>query len=425
LDDIPLSVLFSVLAFLIVLSGLFSSSETGLMSLNRYKLRHLAKNKKNRGAIAANKLLQRPDRIIGLILLGNNFVNILASSIVTIIALRLGGEAGIAIGAGILTIVILIFSEVAPKTLAALHPERIAFPAAIVYTPLLKLLYPVIWIINGIANGFLRLLGLITSELARSEHLSLEELRSVVNEAGNRIPKRHQQMLISILDLEKATVEDIMIPRNEIIGIDLDNDWFEIEEQLNHAQHTRLPVYKGDINNIQGIIHMRNVLHLMGKENIDKELFQSVVRESYFIPEATPLHTQLLNFQHKERRIGLVVDEYGDIQGLVTLEDILEEIVGEFTSDPATTIKDIHPQEDGSYIVDGSSYIRELNKMMHWNLPDRGPKTLSGLIIDYLESIPEAGTSLKISDMPFEIIQTQGNMIKSVKIYPTKPKKIA
>ena len=372
--------------------------------------------------MAAHKLLQRPDRIIGLILLGNNFVNILASSIVTIIALRLGGEAGIAIGAGILTIVILIFSEVAPKTLAALYPERIAFPAAIVYTPLLKLLYPIIWIINGIANGFLRLLGL-TSARSGTEHLSPEELRSVVNEAGNRIPKRHQKMLVSILDLEKATVEDIMIPRSEIIGIDLDDDWFEIEEQLNHAQHTRMPVYQGDINNIQGMIHMRNVLHLMGKDNIDKKLFQSVVRESYFIPEATPLHTQLLNFQHKERRIGLVVDEYGDIQGLVTLEDILEEIVGEFTSDPSTTIKDIHPQEDGSYIVDGSSYIRELNKMMQWNLPDRGPKTLSGLIIDYLESIPEAGTSLKIADMPFEIIQTQGNTIKSVKIYPTKRSK--
>jgi len=419
LNDIPLTVLFGVLFCLIILSGLFSSSETGLMSLNRYKLRHLSKNKKNLGAVAAHKLLQRPDRIIGLILLGNNFVNILASSIATIIALRLGGEAGIAIGAGILTIVILIFSEVAPKTLAALYPERIAFPAAIVYTPLLKLLYPIIWIINGIANGFLRLLGL-TSARSGTEHLSPEELRSVVNEAGNRIPKRHQKMLVSILDLEKATVEDIMIPRSEIIGINLDDDWFEIEEQLNHAQHTRMPVYQGDINNIQGMIHMRNVLHLMGKDNIDKKLFQSVVRESYFIPEATPLHTQLLNFQHKERRIGLVVDEYGDIQGLVTLEDILEEIVGEFTSDPSTTIKDIHPQEDGSYIVDGSSYIRELNKMMQWNLPDRGPKTLSGLIIDYLESIPEAGTSLKIADMPFEIIQTQGNTIKSVKIYPTK-----
>jgi len=387
------------------------------MSLNRYRLRHLAKSKQ-KGAVRASQLLEKPDRLIGLILLGNNFVNILASSITTIIALRLGGEGAIAIGAGLLTLAILIFSEVAPKTVAALYPEKIAFPAAIIYFPLLKILYPIVWVINILANGFLRIIGI---KLNTKDHASLspEELRTVVNEAGALIPKRHQSMLLSILDLEKVTVEDIMIPRHEIYGIDLNADWHEILDILTHSQHTRLPVYHDDINQIKGFIHMRNVLHISAQEQFDIDKLIELIREPYFIPEATPLNTQLLNFQRQERRIGLVVDEYGDIQGMVTLEDILEEIVGEFTTDPATSTKDVHPQKDGSYLVDGSANIRELNRIMKWSLPTKGPKTFNGLILEHLESIPELGTSMLINGYPIEIMQISGTSVKTARISPS------
>ena len=416
MQDIPLSVLFSILGLLLVLSAFFSSSETGLMALNRYRLRHLVKNK-HRGAMRANKLLETPDRLIGLILLGNNFVNILASSIATIIALRVGGEAAIAVGAGILTLIILIFSEVAPKTVAARFPEKIAFPAAIIYIPLLKLLYPLVWVINAISNGLIRIFG-VKLDSSDDEHLSPEELKTVLNEAGTLIPKSHKDMLLSILDLEKVTVEDIMIPRNDIIGIDLSDDWNDVIELLIHGHHTRIPVYRDDIDHVIGIIHVRNIMHTLAQKELTPEgLIESIV-EPYFVPEATPLNTQLLNFQQNDRRIGLVVDEYGDIQGLVTLEDILEEIVGEFTSEPSTALKDVHPKKDGSYLVDGSASIRELNKTMKWELPHNGPKTFSGLITEHLENIPSTNISIKIAGYPIEIIQTQGNKVKIARIIP-------
>ncbi|HHS84176.1 MAG TPA: HlyC/CorC family transporter [Gammaproteobacteria bacterium] len=416
MDEIPLSLLFIILAFLIVLSGFFSGSETALISLNRYRLRHLVKIK-HAGAIRANRLLERMDRLIGLILLGNNFVNILASSIATIIALRLMGEAGIAVATGLLTLVILIFAEVTPKTLAALHPERFAFPATFILGPLLRLLYPIVWIISLITKGLMTLLGIPVE--GRSMHaLSAEELRTVVNEAGALIPRRHQQMLVSILDMEKSSVEDIMVPRNEITGIDLEQEWSEIKKHLFDSQHTRLPVYRNVIDNIVGIVHARNILRLFLQHELTREHFMEAIREPYFIPEGTPLNTQLLNFQRERRRIGLVVDEYGDILGLVTLEDILEEIVGEFTTDPSYIVKDVHPQKDGSYLVDGSASIRDLNRLLKWNLPTDGPKTLSGMIIEYLETIPEPGTSLRIANHPIEIIQTSSNTVKTVRIYP-------
>lgn len=420
MHDIPLAALFGILFFLLVLSAFFSSSETGLMSINRYRLRHLAKNK-HRGAMHTSRLLENPDKLIGLILLGNNFVNVLASSITTIIALRLGGEAAIAIGAGLLTFVLLIFSEVAPKTVAALYPEKIAFPASFVYVPLLKLLYPIVWLVNIFANSLLKVFG-ITLDNENSEHLSSEELRTVVHEAGTLIPKRHQKMLISILDLEKVTVEDIMIPRNEITGIDLNDEMTQIVDQLQHSQHTRLPVFRDNINEVEGFLHVRSVLHLLAQDRFTMDDLMNSVREAYFVPETTPLNTQLLNFQEKERRIGLVVDEYGDVQGLVTLEDILEEIVGEFTSEAATTIKDIHPQKDGSYLVDGSANIRDLNRVMKWNLPVDGPKTFNGLITEQLESIPEQGISVKIAGHPIEIVQTQGNTVKTARMLPMTKK---
>ncbi len=386
------------------------------MSLNRYRLRHLAKDG-HAGAIRASRLLERPDRLIGLILLGNNFVNILASSIATLIALRIWGEAGIALVTALLTIVILIFAEVAPKTMAALHPERIAFPASFVLGPLLKIIYPLVWSVNAVANGILRLFG-VKEYSGNSEHLSSEELRTVVNEAGALIPDRHQKMLLSILDLEKVTVEDIMIPRNEIVGLDLEDDDQTILNQLTHSQHTRLPVYYGDIENVQGFVHARNALHLLAAEEFSKEALLRITRKGYFVPEGTPLNTQLLNFQREKRRIAFVVDEYGDIQGLVTLEGILEEIVGEFTTDVATASPEIHPQADGTYLIDGAAYIREINRAMGWQLPTDGPKTFNGMIIEYLESIPEAGTSVRIAGYPIDIVQTTGSAIKTIRIHP-------
>ncbi len=415
MEHIPLSVLFGVLIFLILLSAFFSSSETGLMTLNRYRLRHLARAN-HAGAKRAQKLLERPDRLIGLILLGNNFVNVLASAITTVIAMRLGGEPAIAVGAGILTLVILIFAEVTPKTLAALNPERVAFPAAFIYGPLLWLLYPLVWAVNVVANGLLRLLR-VHPEDSTTDALSQEELRTVVMEAGAMIPKRHQDMLLNILDLEKVTVEDIMVPRKEITGIDLEDDWDEIIDQLTNSQYTRMLVFRGNIDNVVGFIHLRRILSLLMRDELDRDTLEGLIREPQFIPENTPLNRQLLNFQRERRRIGLVVDEYGDIQGLATLEDILEEVVGEFTTDPSTSISDFTAEEDGSYLVNGTVTIRELNRSLHLQLPTSGPKTLNGMVLEYLEDIPEPGTSLLLSGYPVEIIQTKGNLVKTLRVY--------
>ncbi|HHJ14442.1 MAG TPA: HlyC/CorC family transporter [Gammaproteobacteria bacterium] len=415
MDDIPLGVLFGALLFLIVLSAFFSGSETGLMTLNRYRLRHLARARHG-GAIRAQKLLQRPDRLIGLILLGNNFVNILASTLTAVIAVRLAGESGLVIGAALLTLVILIFAEVTPKTLAALHPERIAFPAAFIYGPLLWLLYPFVWVVNIIANGILRLIG-VRPEQSGNHALSQEELRTVVLEAGAMIPKRHQDMLLNIIDLEKVTVEDIMVPRKEIVGIDLDDEWNSIMDRIMSCQYTRLPVYRGSIDQVLGFIHLRKILPLIKRDELDKEALQAAIREPVFIPENTPLNRQLLNFQRERRRIGLVIDEYGDIQGLATLEDILEEIIGEFTTDPSTTNKDITPEADGSFLVNGTITIRELNRALGIGLPTDGPKTLNGVVLEYLEDIPQPGTSLLLSGYPVDIVQVQDNLIKTLRVH--------
>ncbi|RRQ22678.1 HlyC/CorC family transporter [Thiohalobacter thiocyanaticus] len=414
--DIPLSVLLGALFFLIILSAFFSGSETGLMTLNRYRLRHLARGG-NPGAKRAQQLLERPDRLIGLILLGNNFVNILASALATVIAIRLLGEAGIMVATALLTVVILIFAEVTPKTLAALHPERIAFPAAFVYRPLLRLLYPLVWVINLIANSMLRLMR-VSPEQTGGTALSSEELRTVVLEAGAMIPKRHQKMLLNLLDLEKITVEDIMVPRNEIDGVDLTENLEEIEDFLSHTQYTRLPVYEESIDHVVGILHMRNVTPLLRAGELSHESIRRIARDPYFIPEGTPLNRQLLNFQREGRRTGLVVDEYGDILGLATLEDILEEIVGEFTTDPYSLYKDITPQEDGSFLVDATAAVRDLNRALKMELPTSGPKTLNGLILEHMEAIPEPGTSLLLAGYPVEIVQTRDNAVKTVRIDP-------
>jgi Mg2+/Co2+ transporter CorB len=414
LNDVPLGTLFSLLGVLLLLSAFFSGTETALMSVNRYRLRHRARQGQ-RAARIAEALLARPDRLIGLILLGNNFVNIAASSLVTVIALRLGGEGAIAIGAGLLTLTILIFSEVAPKTVAALYPERIALPAALVYYPLLKLCYPLVWLVNLLANGVLRLLG-VRTELGGGEALSHEELRTVVAEAGALIPKRHQRMLISILELQDVTVDDIMVPRSDIDGLDLEDDWDDLLDQLTQSQHTRLPLYRGDLDALVGILHLRSIMHELAEGELTREHLVKKALEPYFVPEGTPLHTQLVNFQRAKRRLAFVVDEYGDIQGLVTLDDILEEIVGEFTTDPASIYRDVQPQPDGSFMVSGAANVRELNRMMGWRLPTDGPKTLNGLILERLETIPEAGARLQLGPYALEIVQTAENAVRAVRL---------
>lgn len=409
--------LFSILGVLILLSAYFSSSETGMMSINRYRLRHL-EQKNHKGAKRVSRLLQRPDRLIGLILIGNNLVNIAASAIATIIGIRLFGDVGVLYATIILTLLILIFAEVTPKTLAALYPEKVAFPSSIILILLLKLMYPIVVAVNWITNGFLILLRISPEQ--REEHsLSSEELRTVVNESSALLPARHQDMLVSILDLEKVTVEDIMIPRSEIQGIDINDDWKVIQKQLTHANHTRVILYRDSIDDVVGYVHMRDAVKMLSRSQFSKATLLRAVREIYFIPEGTQLNVQLLKFQHAKERLGLVVDEYGDIQGLVTLEDILEEIVGDFTTtmEPAPS-DEVTAQPDGSFLVDGSANVRDINKEMDWNLPIDGPKTLNGLILEYLEEIPEPNISMRIAGYPMEIIDVNDNMVKSVRIMP-------
>ncbi len=382
------------------------------MTLNRYRLQHLVKQK-HRGAIKASRLLKRPDRLIGLILLGNNFVNILASSLATVIAIRIGGEQAIAAAAALLTLAVLIFSEVTPKTLAAIKPEVLAFPAAWIYTPLLKLFYPIVWVVNLIANLLLRLFGVHVSK-NKKDTLNKDELKSIVSDADNLMPARYQNMLLGILDMESASVEDIMTPRNEIIGIDLEAPIETIIQQLQNSPHTRLPVYKKSIDRVIGFLHLRKVLSLSNQQNFDKQCITNNLIKPFFIPENTPLHKQIQCFKTEKLRIGLVVNEYGDVQGLVTLDDLLQEIIGDLIVEEA----DVSVQHDGSYLVDGSITIRELNRITQWELPTEGPKTLNGLIIEYMETIPEVGTSVKLHGYRLEIIQRDENTIKLVKFHP-------
>jgi len=407
--------LLGLLTFLIVCSAFFSSSETGIISLNRYRLRHKAREG-HRGAKRASALLSRPDRLLGTILIGNNFVNILASAIATVLAMQIWGEAGIAIATVALTIILLIFGEITPKTLAALRPEAIAYPASLPLQVLLKLFYPLVVALNAISNLLLRLFGIDPSSRS-SDSLTTEELRSVVRESGHALPESRQNMLLGVLDLETVSVNDIMIPRNEIIGIDLEQPIERIVELLQNTRHTRLPVYRQDINQIEGMVHMRQLARRLAHDQMTHELLLQVCQPAYFVPENTPLATQLLNFQKEKRRLGLVVDEYGDIQGLITLEDVLEEIVGDLSGQDQQQHADIQPQDDGSQIIDGSASIRELNKLLGWHLPSEGPKTLNGLVTEALESIPDSPVCLKIGPYRLEILESGDNRVKSVRIW--------
>jgi Mg2+/Co2+ transporter CorB len=418
MEDIALGNLYIVLLVLILLSGFFSSSETGLMAINKYRLRHLANNG-HRGAKLAQNLLRKPDRLIGLILLGNNLVNILAAAIATVIGIRLFGSNGIWIASLVLTVVILIFSEVAPKTVAAVHPERIAYPASYVLYVLLKILYPVVWLVNGLANFVLKPFSVKTNA-DLIEHLNREELRTLVKEGGERIPDDHQRMLINILDLEQATVEDVMIPRQDIVGIDLDDDWEEILLQLTQTVYTRMPVFRESIDQVEGLLHIRTVIAKLAHGALTFDELKNSVRRPYFIPEGTALTQQLLEFQRRERRMGLVVDEYGDIQGMVTLDDILEEIVGEYTTESREKSRDIRQLDDGNYLVDGTVTLRTLNRSMDWDLPEDEASTLNGLLLEELGDIPSGKASLKIGPHIMTILEIKENVIGKVLVKPER-----
>ncbi len=417
MDEISTSTLFIILGVLVFCSAYFSATETGMMSVNPYRLKHLS-NENHAGAKRVTELLSRRDRLIGLILVGNNLVNIAASAIGTVIGMRLYGDFGIAVATVVLTLIILIFGEVTPKTLAALHPERVVYPSSILLKPLMRVMYPLVWLVNWICNNLLKILG-VSAEQHHGHSLSSEKLRTVVHEAGALLPLQHQNMLVGVLDLENATVEDIMIPRNELIGIDINDEWKDIVRQLANTQHSRILLYRDSIDDALGFLHTRDVMRLVLKEQLTKATLLRSVNDIYFIPEGTPLNTQLVKFQSSKERIGLVVDEYGDIQGLVTLEDILEEVVGEFTTHIAEqNSEEIAPQPDGSFLVDGSINLRDLNREMQLNFPTDGPKTLNGLVLEYLEEIPQANVSLKLLGYPLEIVEVQDNMIKTVRILP-------
>ncbi|HUP91263.1 MAG TPA: HlyC/CorC family transporter [Solimonas sp.] len=418
MNDLALPVLIGLQIALILICAFFAGSETGLMTLNRYRLKTRAQ-KGDRAAKLAQELLGRPDRLIGMILLGNTLAIEASTIVATMIGRQVYGDLGAIVATAGLAVMLLIFAEVMPKTLAALHPERIGLPATYVLWPLLKLISPLVWVINFLGNGLLRMFG-VTPEEAAQHSLSTEELRTVVGEAGAMIPQRHQKMLLSILDLEQVTVEDIMVPRNEIRGVDITEPWDQLRDTIINSQHTRLPVFEGSIDNLKGVVHLRRAVRLAADNTLNPENLLELAREPYFIPEGTPLNQQLLNFQNQKRRIGFVVDEYGDIQGLVTLEDILEEIVGEFTSDPATRIKNVYADADGSFRVNGSVTIRSLNRSLGWKLPMGGPKTVNGLVIEKLEAIPQAGRKVEIAGYEFEITETRANAVKAVRIRPPR-----
>jgi Mg2+/Co2+ transporter CorB len=417
LNDIPIGLLTSIVILLIVIAAFFASTETALMSINRYRLRHKALSG-NRSAKLAEKLLEKPDRLIGVILLGNTFANFSAATLTALVSVKLYGDSGVVVATSLASILMFVFGDLAPKTFGALHPERLALASVWVYVVLDKILYPLVWCANLASNSTLRALG-VSSQQVSNHSLSSDELRTVVAEAGGVIPQDHQRMLVSILDLERITVEDIMVPRNDIAAINASDDWDDILEQLRSSPHTRLPVYEDTLDNVIGILHLKTVAqHLAhGELSRDELVTLARAREPLFVPAGTSLNTQLLNFQRGRRRIAIVVNEYGDLQGLVTLEDLLEEIVGEFTTDPATLHREIHQESSGHYLVSGSINIRTLNRTLGWNLPTDGPRTLNGLIFEHLETIPEPGTSLKLGPYAIEIMQIADNVVKMARLH--------
>ncbi|MEM6161995.1 HlyC/CorC family transporter [Erwinia sp. P6884] len=418
MEQVSTTTLIITLVIMIVVSAYFSGSETGMMTLNRYKLRHLAKNG-NRGARRVEKLLRRPDRLISLVLIGNNLVNILASALATIVGMRLYGDAGVAIATGILTFVVLIFAEVLPKTIAALYPEKVAFPSSVLLAPLQIVMMPLVWLLNTITRLLMRMVG-IQADGAMSAALSKEELRTIVYESRSLMSRRNQDMLLSVLDLEKVNVDDIMVPRNEIVGININDDWKSIVRQLTHSPHGRIVLYRDSLDDTISMLRLREAYRLMTeKKEFTKEVMLRAADEIYYVPEGTPLNVQLIKFQRNKKKVGLVVDEYGDIKGLITIEDILEEIVGDFTTSMSPSLaEEVMPQNDGSVLIEGSANVRELNKAFNWTLPEEEARTVNGMVLEALEDIPLPETTVQIGNYAIDILDVQENMIKQVRIRP-------
>ncbi len=419
MDSISTSTLFAVLAVLLLTSAFFSASETAMMAINRYRLRHAAESGV-RGAMRAQALLNQTDKLLGVILLGNNLVNSASGTLSAVLAIRLfgAGEMVLFVATLLLTFLILVFSEVTPKVLGASFPERVAYPATLLLTPLLKLAYPVVWFVNLFVQGILRLLRIRQPEPGHVNRLGLEELRTIVLESTGLLPREHHRILVNLLELEDITVDDVMTPRNQIEAIDIEDDPERLRQQISTSHHTRLVVQQGSPDNLLGVLHVRRVLHALTGEELDPQMLKENLEEPYFVPAGTPLFTQLRNFQSGRRRLALVVDEYGELQGLVTLEDLLEEMVGEFTTQAPSDMGYLRREEDGSWLAEGSVLLRHLNRKLGLSLPLDGPKTLNGLLLEQFEDIPEAGVSLKLGDVPVEIVQTQDRAVKMARIYP-------
>ncbi|EOY5423035.1 HlyC/CorC family transporter [Cronobacter dublinensis] len=421
MEHISTTTLIVTLIVMVVVSAYFSGSETGMMTLNRYRLRHLSKQG-NRAAKRVERLLRKPDRLISLVLIGNNLVNILASSLATIVGMRLYGDAGVAIATGVLTFVVLIFAEVLPKTVAALYPEKFAFPSSFLLGPLQIVMMPLVWLLNTITRLLMRMVG-IKADNVVSAALSKDELRTIVHESRSQISRRNQDMLLSVLDLEKVSVSDIMVPRNDIVGIDINDDWKSIVRQLTHSPHGRIVLYRESLDDAIGMLRIREAWRQMNeKKEFTKEVMLRAADEIYYVPEGTPLSVQLVKFQRNKKKVGLVVNEYGDIQGLVTVEDILEEIVGDFTTSMSPTLaEEVTPQNDGSVIIEGGANVREINKAFNWRLPEDEARTINGMILEALEDIPSTGIRLRLNQYDIDILDVQENMIKQVRVTPVKP----
>ena len=423
MENVSTTTLIIILCVMVLVSAWFAGSETGMMTLNRYKLRHQAKNG-SRPARRVEKLLRRPDRLLSLVLIGNNLVNILASGLATIVGMRIHGDEGVAIATGILTFVVLVFAEVLPKTVAALYPERVAFPSSLLLVPLQYIMLPLVWLLNTITRLLMRMAG-IRADGAINSALSKEELRTIVYESRSLMSRRNQDMLLSVLDLEKVSVDDIMVPRNEIVGININDDWKSVVRQLSHSPHGRIVLFRDSLDDCVGMLRVREAWRMMTeKKEFTKETLLRAADEIYYIPEGTPLNTQLVKFQRNKEKAGVVVDEYGDIKGLVTIEDILEEIVGDFTTSMSPSLaEEVMPQNDGSVLIEGSASVREINKAFNWQLPEQEARTINGMLLEALEEIPAIATRVQIGHYNVDILDVQDNMIKQVRITPKTPLK--
>ena len=418
-DDVSAGPLIGLLVLLLLISAFFSGSETALLTLNRYRLRHRARQG-HLGARLAERLLARPDRLISLILIGSNIANTLATSLVTLAALRIGGPGGVAIASVGLAFVIMVFTDVMPKTVGALRSEQLGLPAAVIYYVLLKITLPVVWVVTAISNGLLRLFG-VRGDQVTQHNLTLDELRTIVTDAGALLPRRRQRMLMSILELEDMTVDEIMIPDNELVGIDLDDEWQAIVDTITRSPHSRLPVFRGNIENLLGLLHVRSLVGAMAGA-LNQAAVETLMAEPFFVPEGTSVHGLLVQFHRTGQRTAFVVDEYGDIQGMVTIEDILEEILGGFSTNPDATDTDVRKEGSAeAWVVNAGINVRALNRMMHWHLPTDGPTTLNGLILEQLETIPEGGAVLRLNGYRIEILETGDNAVSTVRIRPPEP----